>query len=411
MIPSFAHKTRHFRPRPSPSGWHRWAQLPLRWIDRLTDVTLWAEARGLARLSHVSRRFGLVLIPILVAAVAGLDKLTGSRIDAAVFYHLPIILSCVLLDAYGLLVIPVCLILIVDIDQGFWVAKPGHLDLANDLAKLGSFTTVAVLTLFARHLYLSLMEKSRELVAKQRLAEREMNLAEQVQRSLYNVPAEGYQDADLTIHAFARPHSRVGGDFCRLETQGDELRLYVGDVVGKGVPAALGMAMCITALSSDHHPSSSPARDLQRGNELLFHSFAGDAPMTATACAGRFDRRASAFVFSLAGHEPPIRVGDNVAAPEWEPGILLGAVPDATYAVHRVPLRPGDRLVIFTDGASEARNREGCEFGRERLEYAAQRCAHLPSQDALDYLVDTILAYVEGVGLRDDLTLVLLERR
>jgi serine phosphatase RsbU (regulator of sigma subunit) len=410
VIPTSAHKPKRFSHRPSRSRWRRWARLPLRWIDRLTDVALWAEARGLARIRHVSSWFGLILIPVLVAAVAGLDKATGPDVDAAVFYHLPIILSCVLLDAYGLLVIPVCLILFLDIDQGLTVAHPAHLNYKNDLAKLGSFTTVAALTLFARHLYLSLVEKSRELVAKQRLAEREMALAEQVQRSLFNIPAEGYRDAHLTIHAYVRPHLRVGGDFCRLEPSGDDLSLYVGDVVGKGVPAALVMTMCITALGSDH-PDDSPAHELQRCNDLLFHSFTGDAPMTATACAGRFSPSASEFVFSLAGHEPPILVSDSAAAPTWETGILLGAVPDPEYAVHRVALRPGDRLVFFTDGTTEARNREGGEFGRGRLERAAQQCAHLPPHEALSYLVSAIEAHVEGVGLRDDLTLVVLERR
>lgn len=410
MIPSFAPKSTRIARPPVLSRWRQWARLPLRWIDRLTDVTLWAEARGLARISRVSRRLGLIFIPILVAVVAGLDKYTGPDVDAAVFYHLPIILSCALLDAYGLLIIPVCLVLFVDVDQFPGGGHLWQLNLANDLAKLGSFTTVAALTLFARHLYLSLMEKSRQLVTKQRLAEREMALAEQVQRTLFNVPAEGYRDDHLLIHAYSTPHSRVGGDFCRLE-EGDDLRLYVGDVVGKGVPAALVMAMCITALSGDHHPDASPARDLQRCNDLLFHSFTGDAPMTATACAGRFDTDTSEFVFSLAGHEPPILLAGQAAAPAWQPGILLGAVPDAEYAVHRVALRPGDRLVLFTDGATEARGRDGSEFGRERLERAAHRYAHLPPHEALSCLVAAIQAHVEGVGLRDDLTMVVLERR
>src|SRR5262249_38244460 len=153
-----------------------------------------------------------VALALLVAVVAYLDLVTGPLVDAAVFYHLPIILACALLDFYWLLIIPVFLRLHLAIEY-LELSQGVPLNLLNDWAKVGSFTTVAALTLFARHLYLTLVEKSRELVAKQRLAESEMALAEQVQHCLFNIPAEGYHDHQLTIHAYNAAHSRVGGDF------------------------------------------------------------------------------------------------------------------------------------------------------------------------------------------------------
>jgi phosphoserine phosphatase RsbU/P len=277
--------------------------------------------------------------------------------------------------------------------------------------KLGTFGTVALLTLLARLFYLDLAAAGQDLVAKRREVDRELALAARLQACLYNVPEEGYRDGRLVIHACCRPLGAVGGDLCHLMPHEDGVNLFVGDVIGKGVPAALIMSMCTAILSRYATLTRSPGQALAECNRLLSRHFDQDreAIVTATAFFGAFRLETEELVFSLAGHEEPILLSDTAPADHLRPGLLMGAEDEVRYPEARVPFSERAKLVVFTDGAVEIRSPEGEPFGRERLEAAARKWRHLPCQELLERLVAEVEAFAAGAPPRDDLTLVVVE--
>jgi sigma-B regulation protein RsbU (phosphoserine phosphatase) len=278
--------------------------------------------------------------------------------------------------------------------------------------KLGTFSMVASLTLLARLFYLDLAAAGQDLVAKRRELDGELALAARLQACLYNVPPEGYRDGRLVIHARCRPVGAVGGDLCHLIPHDGGVNLFVGDVIGKGVPAALIMSMCTAILARFSTPTCRPGQALAECNRLLSRHFDQDAQTTVTATAffGAFRTEADELIFSLAGHEAPILLAD--ASPVGAPprGLLMGAQDETVYPEARVPFGPGAKLVVFTDGAVEIRSQQGEELGRERLEAFARRWAGLPARELAARLVEEIDAFAAGAPQRDDLALVVVER-
>jgi sigma-B regulation protein RsbU (phosphoserine phosphatase) len=375
---------------------------------RLTRAALQIEAGRRRRLTATSWRVALWLVPMLLFAVTLLDLCLQPEIEAGFFYALPILAACLLLGRWGAALIPVCLGLFClnDLSSG------DPFPVANTLMRLASFSTVAALTLLARLFYLDLAASGQILMAERRDLESELALAARLQACLYNIPADGYRHGSLVIHARCRPRGAVGGDLCHLIPREDGVNLFVGDVIGKGVPAALIMSMCTAVLARSARQDRRPGLALSGCNRFLSRHFEQDprAVVTTTAFFGSFPADGDELVFSLAGHEAPILLDPEVSLAEVERGVLMGAVDEADYPEVRVPFRAGARLVVFTDGAVEIRNGEGEEFGRERLEAAARRWRHLPAQELLESLLGEIDAFAGGSPPRDDQTLVVVER-
>jgi stage II sporulation SpoE-like protein len=391
--------------RPAPAR-DRLARL----AQSATRAMLHLEAGRRRRVAATSWNLALWLVPTLLLVVTALDFLTGAQVEAGFLYALPILVACLLLGRWGALLIPICLGLF-HLNEIAALGLKNHL-VANDFMKLGTFSTVGALTLLARLFYLDLAVAGQDLLVKRRELEREMALAARLQSCLYNIPAEGYRHGGLVVHARCRPLGAVGGDLCHLLPDDDGFRLFVGDVIGKGVPAALVMSMCTVILARSGDRFRSPGRALTECNRLLTHHFDQDPEpvVTATAFFGAFQVGADELVFSLAGHEAPILLGETL--PEMEPprGLLMGAFDEAAYPEVRVPFGVGEKLVIFTDGAVEIRNGAGEEFGRERLRAAARRWRHLEARELLERLLSEIDAFAGGVPPRDDLALVVVAR-
>jgi sigma-B regulation protein RsbU (phosphoserine phosphatase) len=406
--------------RPAPAR-DRLARL----VQRATGAMLHLEAGRRRRVAATSWNLALWLVPALLLIVTSVDFCTGAQVEAGFFYALPILVACLLLGRWGALLVPVCLalfhlnemadgtvVLTVAGEHGTRTLVTSLLvqHLANDLLKLGTFSTVAALTLLARLFYLDLAVAGQDLLVKRRELEREMALAARLQACLYNIPAEGYRHGGLEVHARCRPLGAVGGDLCHLILDDDGVRLFVGDVIGKGVPAALVMSMCTVILARSGDPICSPGRALAECNRLLSHHFDQDPEPVVTATAFFGAIRAGELVFSLAGHEAPILLSERQVEEEPPRGLLMGAFDEAAYPEVRVLFGAGEKLVVFTDGAVEIRNGAGEEFGRKRLQAAAQRWRHLDARELLEQLLAEIDAFAGGVLPRDDLALVVVAR-
>lgn len=241
--------------------------------------------------------------------------------------------------------------------------------------------------------------------ARLEIQEQELQRAREIQQSL--LPKEIPQLPGIAVAAAWRPARVVGGDyFDVLRLDGNRLAICIADVSGKGVPAALLMANVQASLRASVRDLDSPARLCAIMNGMLCESIA--ANKFVTFFCGVLDASARTFRYCNAGHPYPILVSAGAAHNlDDGGGAVLGVFPSWNYQNSSVNLRSGDRLLLFTDGITEAENEQGEEFGVERV--AAFGKAHAASSAAESN--ERLLAQVSDfcrAQFQDDSTLVVL---
>ena len=256
----------------------------------------------------------------------------------------------------------------------------------------------------------ALETKNEVLYAVNERVHEELNLARSVQLAI--LPQQFPKEASWSVHACMHPARELGGDFydCFALPDG-RYGILVADVSGKGVGAAFFMAVSRTVLLDSALAVRSPAQVLALANDLL----CARNPMNlfVTACYGIFDPREGTVVYACAGHLPPL-----VRHPQGEVETListndmaLGVLPEMPYSEHCLALAPGDTLLMYTDGITEAFSNDGNAFGDARLK-AWLRDSHpyLGTQWMVDDLVQNVADFVDGAEASDDLTCLFLHR-
>ncbi len=249
---------------------------------------------------------------------------------------------------------------------------------------------------------------TRDLLEQRRL-EKELAIAREIQLSF--LPKSAPEVPGFEVAGIMRPHDEVGGDyFDFIPVSDNRLGLAIADVSGKGIPAALIMAGFRMSLLAEIRNEFAIRAVMRKVNSLLHEST--DRDKFVTAFYGVLDHKNRVLIFSNAGHNPPIllRQGGKI---EYliEGGVALGVLPEAHYEERPVAIRPGDVLVMYTDGVSEADSPGGEQFGRRRLEAAVARRASLSSQEIVEGVVADVLDFTGERGQNDDLTLVVLKAR
>jgi sigma-B regulation protein RsbU (phosphoserine phosphatase) len=242
---------------------------------------------------------------------------------------------------------------------------------------------------------------------------RELDVARRIQQSIVPTRFPPFPHrTDVAIHASMQPARSVGGDFYDYFFI-DEHRLAfaIGDVTGKGVPAALFMAVSRTLLRSTAARGSSPGECLASVSTSLCAEDVGG--MFVTCFYGVLDTRTGRIEMCNAGHNPPyILRADGSLEHTPQAGVMLGMFADASYDSATVDLRPGDSLVLFTDGVTEAANTGDEQFEEERLEATLQRLAAAGGQVTAEQIVAGVMADVEqfasGAPQADDITMLVL---
>lgn len=229
--------------------------------------------------------------------------------------------------------------------------------------------------------------------------------ARQIQQGL--MPKQIPQVPGLELSGSWRPARVVGGDYFDVFELGPKaLGLCIGDVSGKGMPAALLMSnlqAIVKALASE---SVSPKELVEKANRVMCHNTTEGKFITLFYAL--LDVEARTLRFTNAGHNAPILTAHDGAQVRLEEGgLILGAFQESSYAQGEVKLRPGDRLVMFTDGVSEAINEEGEEFGEERLADAALRDRQLPAEALHHPLLERVTQFC-GDEFEDDATVLVL---
>lgn len=231
--------------------------------------------------------------------------------------------------------------------------------------------------------------------------ERDLERALEIQRAL--LPRRLPQSEGLEVESRWIPARTVAGDYFDVFPVGDQTAICIADVAGKGMPAALLMATLQAAVRAT----------VREGLETHEVCSRVASVVTGTLDGGRFisfffglaDVRGGALRYTNAGHNPPILLRHDGTIARLEEGgpVFARLMRDATYETRTATLERGDRLVLFTDGATEVRNGDNEEFGEERL--IASAASGATARQMIENIVASVAAFSAGVAV-DDLTLV-----
>lgn len=257
------------------------------------------------------------------------------------------------------------------------------------------------------HTHLALRE-TREKLAQQLLAiQKELETARLIQQSI--LPETVPQIDGLDIAARYVPMASVAGDFYDfIVVDNKHVGILIADVSGHGMPAALIASMLKIALAAQSAYADDPARVLHELNQALCGKFQHHY---VTAAYAFVDMEKRTLSYAGAGHPPLLMWG--AASPGVrdviENGLFLGMFDSATYSSVKVPLAPGDRGLLYTDGISETKNPEGAEFGSKRFRQFLEAQKNGSANQLADGLLKEVVRWSErgeGEDLDDDVTMV-----
>ena len=244
-------------------------------------------------------------------------------------------------------------------------------------------------------------------LAERRRLEQELAVAEETQRSL--LPQSLPQAEPFRIRAFCRPTRQLGGDFYDfISVKGGELTGVLGDVSGKGIPAALLSSLTLGALNMEFRSAARPDLVLNSVNKVLCEKT--PAHRFVTLFLFQLDANGKGHFIS-AGHNPAYlfraAAGDVEQLPSG--GIPLGMFPFSTYQPVPLELKPGDVLVVYSDGLTDAENDAQEEFGEERLLALIRSTARQGATAVESSLLAALDQFTQGASQTDDITFLLIE--
>ena len=266
-------------------------------------------------------------------------------------------------------------------------------------SSLEAFATQSALAIESARLYAESAEKAR--------IERDLLVAAQIQQAL--LPAGSFETPYIDLAAASVPCRTVGGDFFDYIELGDRgFGFGLGDVAGKGAPAALLAAAVQSNFIAQAPVSGDPADTLTRVNNALLRRAIEARFATMFHGVVDPDGRLS---YCNGGQEPPLVLRRDGIAWLEAGGPVLGLLPGATYEFDNVTLEAGDLVVVCSDGVTEARNAAGDEFGRERLIEFMSGCHGFKPEAVLERLFEAVRTFSQGTPQGDDITGLVLRYR
>lgn len=284
----------------------------------------------------------------------------------------------------------------------------GVFDLESDVLNAYSEDDLAVLQLLTSQVAI-IIEKARlhEQLVEQKRIQAQLEIARQVQLELLPDHDPNLQNFDISAYIF--PTEEVSGDYYDwVRIFDDQIGITVADAVGKGIPAALLMAFLRASIRAGVQTGYASHILLSKINNLLWDSVEDN--VFVTAIYGILDSTNRSFVFSNAGHNPPLLIKPDGEYRYVEYGDRpLGMFNDARYHQHFIRFEPGQTMVIYTDGITEAANANGEEFGTERLAHRVLDGIHLPAKKLIDHVRKGVADFTERKFLDDDGTLFVVK--
>lgn len=269
----------------------------------------------------------------------------------------------------------------------------------------------ALISAFASHAAISI-ERARlheSSLAGKRLEE-QLNIAREIQRSFLpqadpQAWIRGYDVAGRNV-----PSMEVGGDYYDfIRIVQNHTGIAIGDVSGKGIPAALIMASFRASLIAEIRNNYSIRTICQKVNSLLYESL--EAGNYVTAVYGVLDSRNHIFTFANCGHNQPFVLRANGTVEYLsEGGPVLGVSSESLYEERALVIQPDDILVFYTDGVTEAFSEAGEEFGLDRLVAVIRAHRQKSAQLLADAIYDAVMAFAAPTHMFDDLTMIIIKR-
>jgi len=256
------------------------------------------------------------------------------------------------------------------------------------------------------------IEDLKETTAAKERIESELKIAHEIQMSILPKifpPFPGRPD-EFDLYAVIEPAKEVGGDFYDFFfIDNSHFCFVIGDVSGKGIPAALFMAVTKTLLKTKASWETDPGRILTRVNKDL--SDGNDSCMFVTIFCGIIDTKTGEVLYANGGHNPPLLVRREGAAAflKGTGGLVVGVMEEAVYATERVLLRNGDFIFLYTDGVTEAMNGMGEIFSDARLMKSIALLQGKNIKEMLAEMMNNIVFFADGAPQSDDITMMVLK--
>lgn len=284
----------------------------------------------------------------------------------------------------------------------------GCFDLESDQLNAYSNDDLEVLMLLASQVAI-IIEKvmlHEQLIEKKRL-QGQLEVARQVQLAL--LPPEDPALPGYDISAYNFPTEEVSGDYYDwVRIYDDQIGIVIADVSGKGVPAAILMAFLRASLRAASHIGYATHISMAKVNYLLWESI--ERNQFVTAIYGILDAVNRTLSYSNAGHNPPLLIkasGETRFVDRGEQP--LGMFRETRYHENHLLLEPGDVLVLYTDGLTEAESPSGEEFGRDRLVEAVKQSMDKPAREMIASIQMTVLEWTASAGANDDVTFFIIK--
>ncbi len=239
--------------------------------------------------------------------------------------------------------------------------------------------------------------------------QRDLQIATRVQHSF--LPGVRFTSQEIDIRAAMHPAKEVGGDFYDFFPLDDyRIAVVIGDVAGKGVPAAMFMAVTRTVIrATARQAERTPGQCLEMVNDTLIDASGGD--LFVTLFYGVYDLRDASFVYANGGHNPPLLLaGDRLERLPLTGGVAVAMFDGLTYGEQRVTVPSGGKLFLYTDGVTESANVAEAEYGYERMEEVLRQNAERSTGDTLEMMLRSIEEFAGEAAQFDDITMLALGR-
>lgn len=213
----------------------------------------------------------------------------------------------------------------------------------------------------------------------------------------------------IDLHAFLAPAKEVGGDlYDFFAVDNDHIGFVVGDVSGKGVPAALFMAMAKSLIRSAAEGNTHPDQIIAKANDALCKN--NEQSMFVTVFLAILNRTTHELFYTSAGHNPPyiVRSNGDIIQIDVTPGLVMGGFEGSPYSVESIGLNKGDGLYIYTDGVTEAMNRTAELYDEKRLEAVLMKHASATANEMNRHIIEDLQQFVDDAPQSDDITMLFM---
>ena len=236
----------------------------------------------------------------------------------------------------------------------------------------------------------------------------ELNVARSIQMEMLPKTYPPFPERDdIDIYGMLEPAKMVGGDLFDFFIRDEKLYFCIGDVSGKGVPAALIMSSGITLFRSASGHDSDPARIMSTLNEAACRN--NEHNMFLTMFIGVLDLPTGRLRYCNAGHDAPWVIGQSLKRFPVNANLPLGVMDNYRYMTQETTLMPNETLFLYTDGLTEAMNAKHKLFGLERTTATLTNCVSLSTEQIINKVNETVKAFVDTAEQSDDLTMLAVQ--